>query len=94
MLVARHGDLNSHGNGAIVAFVTTVFVNGMQISTLGDNSLADSQCGGDNPITHCNPKTTVGSLSVFAEGKGVHRIEDFRLCGAKTSTSSPNVFCG
>ena len=91
--VARNGDTNSHGGGALIASAVKTYVNGLLIARIGDNASPDSLC----PIPggpHCNPVATGGSATVFAEGKGVHRIGDSRSCGATTVTGSANVFAG
>lgn len=90
--VARDQDPNSHGAGEIQASVSSVFINGRKVATLGDPAASDGLCpsvGG----AHCSPSTLTGSASVFAEGKPVHRVGDSRNCGAVTSEGSPNVFC-
>ena len=88
---ARKDDTNSHGNGKIIPQVTTVLINGLPASVVGDNSTPDSLC----PIQpHCNPKTSTGSKTIIVEGKPAHRKGDSRICGATTVTGSPNVLFG
>lgn len=88
---ARQNDTNSDGGGQIIPQVTTVFINGLPASVVGDNSKPDRRCPSSGQ-PHCNPKTQTGSGSVFIEGLQAHRMGDKRICGATTNTGSPNVF--
>ena len=85
--VARQGDTDSHGAGALISSVTSVKVNGVPISTVPDNASSDS-------AGHSNPQASTGSATVKAGGRPVHRLGDSRTCGATTVTASSNVFCG
>lgn len=60
LLIARDGDPNSHGGGAINAVgFTNVYAEGIKVSVKGDPAAPDGLC----PIPpHCNP-LTVGSAS-------------------------------
>ena len=84
---ARKDDTNSHGNGKIIPQVTTVLINGLLASVVGDNSTPDN-------FPHDNPKTSTGSETIIIEGKPAHRKGDSRICGATTVTGSPNVLFG
>ena len=85
--VARQGDTDSHGAGALISSVTSVMVNGIPMSTVPDNAASDS-------LGHSNPSASSGSATVKAGGRPVHRLNDSRSCGATTVTASSNVFCG
>lgn len=85
--VARQGDTDSHGGGALISSVTSVTVNGIPISTVPDNASSDS-------ASHSNPSAASGSATVKAGGRPVHRLNDSRSCGAVTNSASSNVFCG
>lgn len=85
--VARQGDTDSHGGGALISTVTNVRVNSIPIATVPDNASSDGE-------SHSNPQASTGSATVKAGGRPVHRLNDSRNCGAVTVTASSNVFCG
>ena len=71
-----------------VAFpVMRTFVEGFLVARIGDTTVADDLCTGENP--HCLPFTSTGSTTVFCEGLPVHRIGDLRTCGDITIPFGP-----
>jgi hypothetical protein len=57
-------DLNSHGEGALVAATNNVFIGGIMVCNNNDTSAPDSLCptaGG----AHCAPGASGGSNNVF-----------------------------
>ena len=94
-LVAVNGDPNSHGGGGLKPEnPRTVFAEGINVIEHGDPAAPDALCG---PIggTHCSPKTSNGSSTVFVYGNPIHRDKDGRVCGAKTTVKKQTtVFAG
>ena len=85
-LWAVEGDINSHGNGQLIAEnPKTVFINFIPVIELEDPASPDDLCGviGQSPL-HCDPKTSEGSPNVFVYNNPVHREGDGRVCGAVT----------
>ena len=69
-----------------------VFINGIAVSRQGDNNNSHLLPGSPCP-SHAAP-ITIGSTTVFANGKGVGRIGD-AISGCTTvAQGSPNVFAG
>jgi len=79
-LISVENDTDSAGGGNIQATQHTVFVNNKAVIIIGDSASPDSLCPTQNG-THCNPKSKVGSSSVFVNNKAVHRDKDDRICG-------------
>jgi uncharacterized Zn-binding protein involved in type VI secretion len=67
----------------------TVFVNSILATVVGATYPAHT-CG---TSTH-DGAASVGSATVFIEGKPVHRIGDDISCGDVSASGSPNVFAG
>jgi uncharacterized Zn-binding protein involved in type VI secretion len=69
-----------------------VFINGIAVSRQGDNNNSHLLPGSPCP-SHAAP-ITIGSTTVFANGKGVGRIGD-AISGCTTvAQGSSNVFAG
>jgi hypothetical protein len=68
LLWAVDGDVNSHGNGNLIASGTFVTIAGKRVViNKPDLAMPDNLCpvpGG----THCSPMTAQGSVSVFCYG--------------------------
>jgi len=69
-----------------------VFVNGIAWSRQGDNNTVHLLPGVPCPA-HAAP-ITVGSTTVFVNGKGAGRIGDEVSGCTSVAEGSPNVFCG
>jgi uncharacterized Zn-binding protein involved in type VI secretion len=69
-----------------------VFVNGIAVSRQGDNNNSHLLPGSPCP-THAAP-ITVGSTTVFVNGKGLGRIGDAVTSCTAVAQGSPNVFAG
>jgi len=64
LLVASHGDVNTHGGGALTANADDVYVHNIRVVGHAAGAASDSLCpvpGG----AHCSPGTTEGSADVF-----------------------------
>jgi uncharacterized Zn-binding protein involved in type VI secretion len=94
-LWAVEGDPNTHGGGELIAAnPQTVFIDGIPVIEHSDPANPDSLCVPLGP-PHCNPATANGSGTVFVYGNPVHRNNDDRVCGAKTTvTNQSTVFVG
>ncbi len=68
---------------------SSVFVNGQAVIVLGTH-FPTHVCG----TSSHDATQTVGSSSVFFEGKAVARIGDSQNCGDQLAQGSPNVFAG
>jgi len=88
------GDNDSHGGGALTlsgdSSPGTVFVNGIPVIVGKTDSSADSLCADVGP-PHCDPYSTSYSGTVFAYGKGAHRNNDSRVCGATTVVTNEST---
>ena len=69
-----------------------VFVNGIPWSRQGDNNIVHLLPGAPCPA-HAAP-ITVGSTTVFVNGKGAGRIGDAITACTSVAEESPNVFAG
>jgi hypothetical protein len=64
-LVSVNGDINTHGNGQLIAQCREVYAEGiLVVNHTPDNAQPDDLCLllGE---PHCNPKTAIGSPNVF-----------------------------
>lgn len=84
--IARIG-ADSAGGPHITSLQSSVFVNGLQVQTIGGN------VAGHGKNEHSGPVMVTGSGTVFAEGIPVCRQGDAASCG-HTSTGSGNVSAG
>ena len=95
--ISTFEDRNSHGGGFLQSSQVKVYSNSLPVTLFGDTAQADLACMPTQPV-HCSPNATEGSLKVFIQNRGVHRIADKRACGAITTLSfdSPvqKVFAG
>lgn len=69
-----------------------VFVNGIAVSRQGDNNTSHLLPGSPCP-SHSAP-ISVGSTSVFINGKGCGRVGDAITGCTNVAQGSPNVFAG
>lgn len=70
-----------------------VFVNGIAWSRQGDLNSTHLIQGGRRCVPHSAP-ITVGSTTVFINGKGAGRVGDAITECTAVAEGSPNVFCG
>jgi uncharacterized Zn-binding protein involved in type VI secretion len=92
------GDNNTDGGGDLTlsgdSSPSTVYVNGIPVIVGITHANPDSSCIPAGP-PHCDPYSTATSGTVFAYGKGAHRNNDARVCGATTVvTNESTVFVG
>lgn len=90
---AVEGDPNDHGHGELIADnPKTVFCHNIPVIEHEDPAHPDDLCP---PGPHCNPKTQGHSNTVFVYNNPVHRINDTRICGAKTvKKGNADVYVG
>jgi len=90
----RIGDADiPHCSGMVRATGSSnVFVNGIPWSRQGDINTPHLRPGSPCP-THI-ASITIGSTTVFVNGKGAGRIGDFISGCTAVAQGSPNVFCG
>jgi len=69
-----------------------VICNGLAVSRQGDHNTVHNRPGSPCP-PHTAPITT-GSLTVFANGKGVGRVGDAVTACTSVQQGSPDVFAG
>lgn len=90
--VARITDMST-GHGCFPPQTTSSGSNNVAVDGLGVHRRTDSW-----PVhccITCHPSTTVGSSStVFINGLGAARIQDFINCGESIMTGSSTVFIG
>jgi uncharacterized Zn-binding protein involved in type VI secretion len=91
------GDKNTDSNGGLTlsgdSTTGTVYIGGIEVIVGVTNASADDLCDPVGP-PHCDPYSTTYSGTVFAYGKGAHRKDDSRVCGATTVvTNQSTVFC-
>ena len=84
--ISTLGDRNSHGGGFLQSTQSKVYTNSLPVTLFGDPSLSDLKCSPNQPVD-CHPDAIEGSLKVFIQNRGVHRIADKRACGAVTILS-------
>jgi hypothetical protein len=88
------GDKNSEGDGDLTlsgdSSPGTVFVNNIAVIVGTTNANPDANCIPLGP-PHCNPKSSAVSGTVFAYGKGAHRNNDSRVCGATTVVTNEST---
>ncbi len=79
--------IDSAGGAVLGPGSQTVFVNGLNVSVLGD------AVGGHGDGSHSSPSIITSSSSVYADGQGVVTSIDVTSCG-KNPTGSGDVFIG
>lgn len=85
---AARVDIDVAGGVIIGILAPTVFVNGTNISVIGD------PVAGHGLPPHDAPVMVTGSSTVFANGIPVCRLGDVASCGDAVSPCSGNVFIG
>tara|TARA_Y100000361_G_C11126486_1_gene326288 strand:- start:691 stop:981 length:291 start_codon:yes stop_codon:yes gene_type:complete len=92
--VTRIGDADvPHCSGMVRAEGSPdVFANGIKVSRQGDNNTTHLLPGIPCP-SHAAP-ITIGSKTVFVNGKGCGRVGDAITSCTSVAAGSPNVFAG
>ena len=92
--VTRIGDADvPHCSGMVRAEGSPdVFANGIKVSRQGDNNTTHLLPGTPCP-SHAAP-ITIGSKTVFVNGKGCGRVGDAITSCTSVAAGSPNVFAG
>tara|TARA_R100000005_G_C4964697_1_gene179976 strand:- start:164 stop:454 length:291 start_codon:yes stop_codon:yes gene_type:complete len=92
--VTRIGDADvPHCSGMVRAEGSPdVFANGIKVSRQGDNNTSHLLPGTPCP-SHAAP-ITIGSKTVFVNGKGCGRVGDAITSCTSVAAGSPNVFAG
>tara|TARA_Y100001938_G_C8049098_1_gene410625 strand:- start:1091 stop:1381 length:291 start_codon:yes stop_codon:yes gene_type:complete len=92
--VTRIGDADvPHCSGMVRAEGSPdVFANGIKVSRQGDNNTTHLLPGTPCP-SHAAP-ITIGSTTVFVNGKGCGRVGDAITSCTSVAAGSPNVFAG
>ena len=92
--VTRIGDADvPHCSGMVRAEGSPdVFANGIKVSRQGDNNTTHLLPGTPYP-SHAAP-ITIGSTTVFVNGKGCGRVGDAITSCTSVAAGSPNVFAG
>ena len=73
---------------------TNVFVNGIGVSRQGDNNTPHLKPPNKPPCSGHSASIAVGSIKVFANGKGVGRVQDSISGCTAVAQGSTNVFAG
>lgn len=82
--ICRIGDTNQAG-GAITSGATNVYANGKLLGLQG------SPISSHGKRSHRHASVTVGSPTVFANGKPVARVTSGNSCGHSMAQGSPDV---
>lgn len=89
--LSRVGDTNQEG-GAIMRGASTVFANSKQVGLQG-SQLSDHGPYDEMTLSgHTGATVSVGSPTVFAEGRAVARVGSSNSCGHSMIQGSDNVF--
>lgn len=93
--VVRIGDPNIAGGLAVFPGAMSVTVNGRPVCTTGTLVTPHPCCGAKGcPPVHCKAVTTLGSLSVTAEGKPIVYVGSPDSCFHTRAFGSLNVIVG
>lgn len=92
----RIGDPNSGGGVVIGPGALSVLINGRPAATPGNLVSPHPCCGAPEPAcaVHCAASTTIGSLSVTAEGKPIIYVGSPDTCKHVRAFGSFNVIIG
>lgn len=89
----RIGDVNSSGGVAVGPGALSVLINGRPACTPGTRVSPHPCCGKKCPLC-CFASTTLGSLSVTAEGKPIVYVGSPDTCFHTRRTGSTDVMVG
>lgn len=92
--VVRIGDPNAAGGLAVFPGAPTVLVNGRPACITGDLVTPHPCCGRPGCGIHCAALTTLGSLSVLAEGKPLVYVGSPDTCFHPRALGSFDVIVG
>lgn len=90
----RIGDPNSAGGIAVGAGAPSVKINGRSACTPGTSVTPHPCCPLPGCKKHCAARTTLGSRSVFVEGKPLIYVGSPDSCGHARALGSNDVFVG
>lgn len=95
-LAVRIGDPNSGGGLAVFPGALSVLINGRPACTTGTAVTPHPCCGAPPPACaiHCKAVTTIGSLSVTAEGKPINYVGSPDTCFHTRMFGSFDVIVG
>ena len=89
----RQGDPNSAG-GIAKGGATTVKINGRNAMTPGQSVTPHPCCGLPGCAKHCAARTTIGSTTVYVEGKPLVYVGSPDTCGHSRALGSRDVIIG
>ena len=89
--LSRVGDKNQAG-GEILRGTSTVFANGRKVGARGSQVSEHGPYEEDSHSAHICAVVSVGSPTVFAEGRAVARVGSCNSCGHSMVEGSDNVF--
>lgn len=90
----RIGDPNTAGGLAVFPGALSVTINGRPACTTGDVVTPHPCCGAPGCAIHCKAVTTLGSLSVTAEGKPIVYVGSPDSCFHKRALGAFDVIVG
>jgi uncharacterized Zn-binding protein involved in type VI secretion len=90
----RIGDPNTAGGLALAPGATSVLINGRPACVTGTLVTPHPCCGKPGCTIHCAASTTIGSLSVLAEGKPIVYVGSTDTCFHTRATGSFDVIVG
>lgn len=90
----RIGDPNIMGGLAVFPGALSVLINGRPASTTGTLVTPHPCCGEPGCEIHCVAFTTLGSLSVLAEGKPINYVGSPDTCFDPRAFGSLDVIVG
>jgi uncharacterized Zn-binding protein involved in type VI secretion len=90
----RIGDPNVMGGLAVSPGAASVLINGRAACTTGTQVTPHPCCGKPGCAIHCAASTTLGSLSVLAEGKPIVYVGSPDTCFHTRLLGSPDVIVG
>lgn len=88
------GEESGPGEILTTPFVTTVYVNNLQICLKGQEIAPHIPCDPVLSPEHCVATMVGCSTTVYAGMKGVCRVNDAATCGGTVQQGSPNVYVG
>jgi uncharacterized Zn-binding protein involved in type VI secretion len=90
--VVRIGDPNIAGGLTVFPGARSVLVNGRPVATTGTLVTPHPPC--PKPATHCSAVTTIGSMTVLAEGKPINYVGSPDSCFHTRALGSTDVQVG
>lgn len=90
----RRGDPNAAGGLVIGPCAPSVTINGRPVSVPSDSVTPHPCCGRPGCSIHCRAVTTIGSSTVYAEGKPIVYVGSPDSCFHPRASGSTNVVIG